>query len=280
MNKSFQELASLPLSATLSNLLDMNEVAARKLVDITAHIEYLEKVEYSMSRNHHGWEGEKAKIKTNLQARLADLESLNLKFTAIELRRVLEDFQYFSISELSDTAIKLRHRLNDELDSIVVLQLSPELSEFYSKEPPCGTAMQTNFPTAHAELRSASKCLALSQPTACVFHLMRATECAVRATASGLSLPDPTADWEKNWGNILRRIKAQIDTNNSVKPVKKGWKSKKEFFETTYAFLEGVRNPWRNKTMHIEVNYDETSGREIYHAVCALFRQISSKLSE
>ena len=40
---------------------------------------------------------------------------------------------------------------------------------------------------------------------------MRSLEVALRAVAKGLAIPDPTKDFERNWGAVLAKIKQNID---------------------------------------------------------------------
>jgi hypothetical protein len=110
-----------------------------------------------------------------------------------------------------------------------------------------GSSFKTAFASAVYEIDEAGKCHALGRSTASVFHLMRATEIAVQAVAKCLGIPDPTKDWERNWGIILGKIKIEMDRRSAARPPQ--WNgSDKEFFAGAYASLDSVRVAWRNTT--------------------------------
>lgn len=143
------------------------------------------------------------------------------------------------------------------------------------------------FPKCNGEGVSAAKCIALAQPTACVFHLMRVLEIALGIfSTKGLKLPDPTSDWERSWGKVLGPIKDTIDYNNRPKTAPAGWKplpnwkANKPFYENGYAFFEAVRSPWRNSTMHVARDYNETQAMDIFNPTGTLMRHLATRLKE
>jgi len=83
---------------------------------------------------------------------------------------------------------------------------------------------------------------------------------------------------ERNWGNMLKAIKDKLGSNNSSR--RRKWKVEKEFYEKAYAFLEGVRGPLRNATMHVEADYDEQGALDIFNATSTFMRHISTRLTE
>src|ERR1700730_11200862 len=91
---------------------------------------------------------------------------------------------------------------------------------FDPERPLFGKDFAKNYISAAFELDEAAKCLALSRPTASVFHLMRMMEIGVRAVARCLDIPDPTRAADRNWGNILREIKNDLDTHGGAAPTK------------------------------------------------------------
>jgi hypothetical protein len=83
-----------------------------------------------------------------------------------EVRRLLEE---------------LEGRLRDEINMATLLTLSLQEAAHYLTPRKGWEAVIENFPGAVSDIEEATKCLALSRSTACVFHLMRALEVGLRA---------------------------------------------------------------------------------------------------
>ena len=85
----------------------------------------------------------------------------------------------------------------------------------------------------------------------------------------------------RNWGNIQRELKKEIDARNS-RTANKMWSkpSNKEFFEGVYASLDAVRVAWRNSTMHVENKYTEEEAEHIHSAVRGFMKNLATCLDE
>jgi hypothetical protein len=110
---------------------------------------------------------------------------------------------------------------------------------------------------------------------------MRMMEIGVRAVARCLGIPDPTRAADRNWGNILRAIKNDLDAHGGAAPTKV-WKvaGDKEFFEGAYASLDAVRVAWRNTTMHVENKYTDDEVEHILVAVKGFMMKLASRCDE
>jgi hypothetical protein len=148
---------------------------------------------------------------------------------------------------------EIRNSLRRELTLQTVLVLEPREQSYYAPtQPQFGSEVAEKFKTdATFEIDEAAKCLALGRPTASVFHLMRVMEIAVRAVARCLSIPDPIKPAERNWGFVLGETRKGIEAK---------WPTTADrisgdgaTFESLYASLDAVKNPWRNDTMHAMV---------------------------
>ncbi|MDB5610264.1 MAG: hypothetical protein JWP25_7164 [Bradyrhizobium sp.] len=142
-----------------------------------------------------------------------------------------------------------------------------------------GSKFQTVFPSAVFEIDEAGKCHALGRTTACVFHLMRSMEIAIKAIARSISIPDPVKDAEKNWGKILGSIKDEIKKRDSALPQQ--WENDdRHFFTDMHLALDTVRIAWRNTTMHVENKYTEDESEHILVAVRSFMKKLSARMDE
>jgi hypothetical protein len=276
-------------AGTIITLKDMQEFSAKAIINVTAHLKHFADV--SIGESHRGkWSnGEQKKLKDGLGSILSDLQLLELPSVYRMCILSIKDIDLPNPCAAKGRAISLRDLFNSELESRNFLFIPEDKIDFFKNKSPFDEGgkfeVLQNFPIATAEAEKASKCFALDQFTACVFHLMRVMEVALRVFSKNV-LPAnsvPVIYRDRNWGSMLKALKVLIDNNNSKKPnppAPTDWPKRKHFCENTYAFIEGVRNPWRNGTMHIERDYNEQEALEIFNAVKALMRNLATELKE
>lgn len=174
---------------------------------------------------------------------------------------------------------ELSNRLTDALRGEYILSLSRNEAEFYEiVTPPFGIEVQTKFPSAIYDIEEASKCYALERSTASVFHSIRSLEAAIRALSRCLSIPDPTRAVDRNWGAMLKKLGAEIERRwpgSSTRLSGDG-----EFFDTAYAALAAMQNPWRNATMHLSQKYTPDEARHIMDVVKGFMKKLASRMDE
>jgi hypothetical protein len=180
---------------------------------------------------------------------------------------------------LRDMLKELLTRVHDDLESRVFLAITPTDAAFYEPASPLfGPDVERQFPTVMFEIEEAGRCRAFGLHTACVFHLMRAFEVGVRAVARCLSIPDPLKPADRNWGNVLKAVKAAMDAkwpNAADRQHGDG-----RAFESIYATLDAVKNPWRNSTMHVEGKYTDEEARRIWNATEGFMRALAARCDE
>jgi hypothetical protein len=196
---------------------------------------------------------------------------------AERLIRTLADDDAVRIASAIDD---LRRRLLDQAESAACLLLSTRERELYEPRAPLlGGAFGTKFLTSGAfELDEAAKCLALGRATATVFHLMRLTEIAVRAVARCLGIPDPIQPADRSWGAVLRKIRDGIDAKWPTVAARSGGDG--EVFDSLYASLDAVKNPWRNATMHPANKYTVEEAEHVLAAVRGFIMKLADRCDE
>jgi hypothetical protein len=134
-----------------------------------------------------------------------------------------------------------------------------------------GVKFRDNFSDAAKEVEQARRCYAHGLFTACVFHLMRATELGLNAVFKSLH---SKKDAGQNWGKILGDMKKEIDQRNWDDP------ERKMFFDSVHALLTSFKESWRNPTMHPEYSYDESLARNAFDGVRGFMFTISSRMNQ
>ena len=162
-----------------------------------------------------------------------------------------------------------------EFQLVALLRVRTDLVAFFDQPMLFGETVATRFPEAQHDVSEAGNCYALGLNTAAVFHLMRVMEVQLKAVASELGSPDPVKDAERNWGAILRKVRARLDALNND-PASK---DRIEFHAEVYTLLGAVKIAWRNPVMHVEAKHDEQDARRILDAVKGFAQYLASGLT-
>lgn len=222
----------------------------------------------------------RSQIRTELEDARKTLRTLGLTFCVLQIGRMLVtlDSPDLRPGELKAGFDELDNRLDDELDRRSFFVLPENKDAYFSpKEPLWGPDFQAGFQSGALDLDEAAKCFALGRYTATAFHAMRVAEIGVRAIARSLGIPDPIKPAQRNWGDVLRVIKGEIDQRW---PAAQRMSGDGHVFEALYASLDAMKNPWRNATMHVEATYAEEDARAIFDAVGAFMRRVAARMDE
>ena len=230
-------------------------------------------------------EGFREHIIRDFTSLLAECWSLGLPVSSKQIESVLSLLALGGSRGESNAVARaanmIASTIETELSTRLVFFVAPENARFYeSDEPLFGKEFETKFPSAAFELDEVGKCLAFKRPTAAVFHLMRLAEIGINSVADCLGLPAPTKAGDRNWGNILNKVKMEMDRRNNASP--KGWSrpTDQEFFAGIYVSLDAVRVAWRNATMHVENKYNDEEAEHIFIAMRGFMKKVASRLDE
>jgi hypothetical protein len=167
----------------------------------------------------------------------------------------------------------LQLQLFDELGRLKLYLVPAHMVEFYEEEMPFGETVFDRFPSAVPDTRNAGRCLALGQPTACMFHLMRVMERGLAAYAAKLGIP-----YAPSWESYIRQLDKQFSVEWNTKT--KSWKAIEPFHKEILGDLIAVKTAWRNPTVHIVNDYDAEEGERAYHAVRGFMQKLAKRVGE
>ena len=218
------------------------------------------------------------KIDVTMRAQAADMEKLavelNLEMSAKKISRLRSLFEKDEIDDKEGSARiqAVLEEIEDELSVRGVWLLNPEERKLTENPEPYGPLVAAKFVDSKPDIEEAAKCLAFGRGTACVLHLMRAMELALRAFATALKATfKPTDDWHP----ILTEVKAKIDalpmaTNTEV--------AYKDHCREAHADLGRVKLAWRHPGMHSRGQWTPEQAIEIF-ASCRVFMQHVAKVA-
>lgn len=167
------------------------------------------------------------------------------------------------------------------------IRISRELSPLVDQKYPFGEEVADAFPSARADLTEAGNCLAVESATACVFHLMRAAEVALRALAKDrrVSYPDSSLN-ARQVGDLLAPLESKLLAMRQTDW--RNWPSKDikdaqiAFYHRAIAEFRDFNEAWRKHMAHAHEGafYNTPSALGIMKHVETLMRTLSPKVSE
>jgi hypothetical protein len=203
-------------------------------------------------------------------------EALGLNSTLAQIKRVkymlFEDpNRNWTLPILTTAIMEITSRLTDELEARKVYIVSADRNPYISGNQ-FDTSVADRFPDAIPDMDEAARCFAFERPTACIFHLMRVTEFALREIARLLGIEDHAPTWEP----IIRKIDAELKEDYK----KRKFKGSQDLLANMSTHLHAVKVAWRNKTMHVEKVNTMEHAREIYDATTGLMRYLAANLPQ
>ncbi len=130
------------------------------------------------------------------------------------------------------------------------------------KIAPFRSALET-FPSADYDVREAGNCFAFARYTASAFHLIRVLEVGLKAISKEKQVPYTS---NSNWGACI----ADIEKSGHLDP----------FLKEAVLYLRGVKNVWRNPTMHVERAYSQEEAKNLFQAVQVFMAHLATRLTE
>jgi len=150
--------------------------------------------------------------------------------------------------------------------------LPQSVSRFYGNPLLFGDSVAKKFPKACPDIERAGNCLALGETTACVLHLNRVMEIAIRRLAKKLGFEPKPKD---TFGAVLRDMSQPIhDLPEHTERLKR----KKETWSECRSNLFHVKNAWRDPSSHGKVSYNEKEALNIIKRVEEFMQQLATLL--
>jgi hypothetical protein len=224
---------------------------------------------------------------TDIEPILSELRTLGAAVTAPPVERLIASLKkqgekaggHFTYGNLRDALGHIHETLRDELGQCHVFVLESRYAKYYEvAESLFGKGVAERFPSAAFEVDEAGKCLALGRSTASVFHLMRVLEIGIKAMARSLGISDPINPAERNWGVILRKLRVGIDEKWPRQVDRASGDG--HLFDSLYASLDAVKNPWRNSAVHVESKYTPDEAEHILGMVKGFMAKLASRIDE
>ena len=194
------------------------------------------------------------------QALMAEIDRIEREFT---LGKVVTERYRHNIEHLNN-------HIRDALETESFLHVSSDTSKLYDQKELFGPDVSSKFAKSLEDVACAGSCLALGQPTACVFHLMRVMEDGVQALGKKLKIQLNVK--AETWYQILEHVDKAIDSMPNKTPAQR---KRKENHANVSVLLSHVRIAWRNDVMHPKKTYAPEEAKEVFDAVKSFMRHLA-----
>jgi hypothetical protein len=181
-----------------------------------------------------------------------------------------------NVQWLLDQMKTVRDLMSKEMKWRIYAYIPAEKAKYFTTGTPklFGEEVYKAFSGARTDIHEAGCCMALTRPTAAVFHLMRVLETGLSALGKVFSVSNE----HTNWGNVIEQIESRIRDMHK-EPV---WKAKSDCkdLQTRYsqaaATFGVLKDAWRNHTMHSRAAYDEEEAEHIFGNVKMFMRKLAA----
>jgi len=208
-------------------------------------------------------------LRTNVQLLGLRLSEKKVEYLEITLKNSVSRNSSAMAQIMTRHLEELRERIIGELEVQAIYFVDAKKAEYIkSGAVPFGKEVGDKFPAAMEDIAEAAACLGLNRNTACVFHLMRAMEVAVRRIGDELrvTVTDKNAV-DLEWGKIIANIKIPIERMPPGES-RDGWSE-------ALTMLYHTKQAWRNGTMHPKQTYGDDEAIAVYAAVKSFMRHLA-----
>jgi hypothetical protein len=196
------------------------------------------------------------------------------------------------IAALATEAAHSRDALMIAAQNRKFLRVALSRADYVDSDALLGSEVYGAFESARSDIREAGNCLAADCNTAAVFHLMRAVEWGMRALCVDLGVRKLRTRNKKTgkisykliefseWETILNTLQERVD--RKLAKVKRGPKKQlyQEFYYPVLQDIRGIREAWRNHTMHTRREYTASDADAILDHVKRLMIRLATQVSE
>jgi len=188
--------------------------------------------------------------------------------------------------ELARDYKRIREGLFAEIKKHTFVSLPAEGVKYFDQEKLFGEDVYQKFPSARYDIKEAGNAFAFELNTACVFHLMRASEYGLRALADDRQVQLTTKGGNPfpldfgTWEDVLRELGRKLDDVTAwERPLGKIRTQAIEFYTNAIEEARAIKE-WRNPTMHTRADYTSGSADQIRTHVERFLVGLSSRISE
>jgi hypothetical protein len=185
-----------------------------------------------------------------------------------------------AISAVMWSLDNLSKTIGRELKCMEFMPVAPDRRDYlFAQADLFGVEVAEKFPPSTVDIVEAGRCFALRRNTACVFHCMRVLEVGIRAVSEMVGIADDRPNWEPVIARLDKLLRMDRDhlkrTSSDYLPEVH---DNREFYAGVSAYFNGVKIAWRNRVMHVGVEYTDEHAELILSATRGFMKHLAIRL--
>ena len=221
----------------------------------------------------------KEQIKTKLEEWHRAFSNAEFPATAATCDHALREIDTITIGSWRQRGKELRENFEYDSRDRCAWTFSRKAGEMYGTG--FSDAIDAAFPSAKTEIHEGRRCYALNRHTACVFHMMRAAEHALRVTVKAVGVSSTAVPLEyQQWQNLIEQLESRIKPIDNWRQPSKA--NAQAFFSRIIADFYSFKDDIRNVTMHTRTGgtYDEPGALSVMNRVQECFERLATRIDE
>jgi hypothetical protein len=185
--------------------------------------------------------------------------------------RLNEDWEESQYAVIAEHARQTRQAMLDDLDQHCFVWVDSAHAELFDQPDPWGATVADKFPDAAKDIEAATRCLALREWTACVFHSMRVLGHGLQPIATRFQVPFAVASWHA----VIQGIEDGIDALRNKHGLTAQDRADISFYSEAASEFRYFKDAWRNHVSHERGNYDDKDAPRVYNHVRDFMQHIA-----
>jgi hypothetical protein len=224
---------------------------------------------------------DKDRIQQNLRYVLKKADDYGLEGVHHRLERIFAISRPTDILTLSETVRQMEALLEafeDDTKFLYLYAYSKEKAKLFVRATVDWAGAIKSFPKIKDDIEGATDLYTLGHNLACVFHLMRVMEIGVQEFGKklhvSLTRKSSTKLTDLTWHQILDALNPELKKLPQNTPKRK---EKYEKFSAIQSYLYGVKDAWRNPTMHPrKIGYNDLETLDLINRVRSFMNELAS----
>jgi hypothetical protein len=207
------------------------------------------------------------------------IDEARLKNSKTEFQLLVHAINEEHIKTPSEIGGQLRHlaqtMITEIYNSCLCMIVDAGKEDYWEKPELFGPDVARVFPDAADDIEEAGNCYTAGRNTACVFHLMRAVEAALRQWVGMIGAPLTVPVTEANIQDILNAADKHLKALEQ-QPKTPQRAAELEYFGNASVHFRAIKDAWRNHVSHGKKFYGDAKARFIMDHVREFMNDLAS----
>jgi hypothetical protein len=183
-----------------------------------------------------------------------------VRLQVVDLSVRLMDFDPAEFPAIAENSRITRQAILNDLSQHLFFCVDKQSGASFDEPDPWGQAIAAAFADAKRDIEAATRCLALREWTATVFHSMRVLEHGLRPMATRFNVRFETDSWHK----VIKGIEDGVTALRNKQGLSDFERSEITYYSDAATQFRHFKDAWRNHVSHAREHYDDREAPKVY----------------